>query len=206
MTATPHLASKPKQTRLPPAQRQAQLLDACLAVVSAEGFHGVTIERIADACGISRTVIYQQFGGLEAMLLALVDREADACLADVADASAEPIVDEASFIAVSTAGRETILRRPDGWRMLLAPPTGVPPEVYARLAEIRQQIRGFLVESINVLRPSASSHEVNLAAALFQVANEEGARLILEQPPLYTVEEVVKRDAAVFWALMQTLP
>ncbi len=61
--------------RMSAADRRAQLLDATRRVADAEGFGAVTIERIAAECGVTRTLIYQQFTSLGGLLEALVDRE-----------------------------------------------------------------------------------------------------------------------------------
>ncbi|MBO6636165.1 MAG: helix-turn-helix transcriptional regulator, partial [Parvibaculum sp.] len=56
-------------------KRRGQIMDVARDLADAEGFHAVTLDRVAETCGISRTVIYQQFGNLSGLLLAMVDRE-----------------------------------------------------------------------------------------------------------------------------------
>jgi len=52
MSATP---------RLPAARRRRQLLDTALAVFADRGFHGTSMNDIADAAGVTKPVLYQHF-------------------------------------------------------------------------------------------------------------------------------------------------
>ena len=53
------------------SDRREQILDITHAIVDAEGFHAATINRIATEAGVTRTVIYQQFGDLSRLFVAL---------------------------------------------------------------------------------------------------------------------------------------
>ena len=61
--------------RMTVEKRREQIMDAARDIANAEGFHAVTLDRVAEACGITRTLIYQQFGNLSGLLVAMVDRE-----------------------------------------------------------------------------------------------------------------------------------
>ena len=70
------MSTRPARTpRLPPEERRRQLLDAALEVLAEEGFDALTVEAVARRAGLTRPVIYDQFGDLDGLLLALVDRE-----------------------------------------------------------------------------------------------------------------------------------
>ena len=45
------------------------------------GFDAVTVEAVAARAGVTRPVIYDMFGDLEGLMLALIDREEVAALA-----------------------------------------------------------------------------------------------------------------------------
>src|SRR3954451_21530331 len=63
------------------AQRREQLLDVTKALVGERGFHDLSIEAIAKRAGITRPVIYAHFEDLDALLEAMLDREALRALA-----------------------------------------------------------------------------------------------------------------------------
>src|SRR5690348_13221458 len=67
----------PQRRRMAAEDRREQILDITHAIDDAEGFHAATLNRIATEAGVTRTVIYQQFGDLPRLLVALVDREAE---------------------------------------------------------------------------------------------------------------------------------
>src|SRR3954470_15810934 len=70
----PGVHTEPRR-RMTASDRREQILDVTHAIVDAEGFHAATLGRIATEAGVTRTVLYHQFGDLPALLVALVDRE-----------------------------------------------------------------------------------------------------------------------------------
>lgn len=69
------------------AQRREQtrqaLLDAAEEAFLARGFHGVSLEAIADAAGFSKGAVYGRFGGKDGLFLAVVERRFKRRLADL---------------------------------------------------------------------------------------------------------------------------
>jgi AcrR family transcriptional regulator len=63
-----------------------RVLDAAYAVVCAEGWRAVNMSRIAATVGISRQVLYKEFGAKQALGEALVQRETDRFIAGVISA------------------------------------------------------------------------------------------------------------------------
>src|SRR2546421_12093092 len=59
--------------RLPAARRRRQLLDVALGVFAANGFHGTSMEDVADAAGVTKPVLYQHFGSKRELYLELLD-------------------------------------------------------------------------------------------------------------------------------------
>jgi AcrR family transcriptional regulator len=56
-------------TRMPAAERRAQLLDVALSVFGEQGFHDTSMNDIADAAGVTKPVLYQHFGSKRALFL-----------------------------------------------------------------------------------------------------------------------------------------
>ncbi|GII54670.1 TetR family transcriptional regulator [Planotetraspora thailandica] len=54
--------------RTPTRNRRGEILDAAAALFAARGFHGVSIEDIGSAVGISGPGLYRHFSGKEALL------------------------------------------------------------------------------------------------------------------------------------------
>lgn len=79
--------------RLPRAQREQQMLDAAVGVFSRNGFHGSSMDDIAEVAMISKPMLYLYLGSKEELFAACIAREAqrfvDAVIAS-ADASLAP--------------------------------------------------------------------------------------------------------------------
>jgi AcrR family transcriptional regulator len=48
-------------SRLPAAARREQLLTVALTVFARDGFHGASMNDVADAAGVTKPVLYQHF-------------------------------------------------------------------------------------------------------------------------------------------------
>ncbi len=72
-------ADKPAPTRIQARNRQA-ILDAALAVFSAQGFRGATVDQIAEGAGLSKPNLLYYFASKEAVYLELLSRLLDSWL------------------------------------------------------------------------------------------------------------------------------
>ncbi|HEX4863098.1 MAG TPA: TetR/AcrR family transcriptional regulator [Acidimicrobiales bacterium] len=59
--------------RLPAAERRTQLMEVALERFAASGFHGTSMEEIADAAGVTKPVLYQHFSSKRKLYLELLD-------------------------------------------------------------------------------------------------------------------------------------
>ena len=59
-------------TRMPTADRRAQIRSVAARLFATSGFHGVTIEDIGTACGISGPAVYRHFPSKDALLADLL--------------------------------------------------------------------------------------------------------------------------------------
>jgi AcrR family transcriptional regulator len=174
--------------RLPAPERRRRLLDAALEVVDERGFHRLTVQAVARRAGVTRPVVYDLFGDLDGLLLALAEREEAAALATLA-----------SVIPDDPAGREpdellagaieaflvAVRRAPRTWRLVLRPPDGTPPALRERIAASRRrlaaQVAGLLTWGFERRGgPRGLDHEV--LARLLIAAAEDAARLVLAHP------------------------
>jgi AcrR family transcriptional regulator len=61
------------RTRLSAQQRRQQLLEVAGGLFAEHGFHGLSMEQLADAAGVSKPVLYQHFPSKQELYLALVN-------------------------------------------------------------------------------------------------------------------------------------
>lgn len=181
--------------RMSAADRRAQLLDATRRVADAEGFGAVTIERIAAECGVTRTLIYQQFTSLGGLLEALVDREfaraSHAFLRAVMPSSPDQ---QDRFMAAMAGVLRAVDEDPATWRMFLMPSEGGPPELYEKLAQGQALTRQYFAALFVSLSPETRLHaspDPELTIHLMHVIGDELVRLRLRDPQTYTVERLM---------------
>jgi AcrR family transcriptional regulator len=66
--------SSPKFSRLDPAQRREQILDAASALFAERPYDQVSVEDIANAAGVARGLVHHYFGGRNDVYVGLLER------------------------------------------------------------------------------------------------------------------------------------
>jgi AcrR family transcriptional regulator len=175
--------------------RREQLLDVALEVVVTEGFYAATIDRVARDAGVTRTLIYNQFGDLAGMVSALVDRETGRAMVGMLEALA-PMPDDLDFVEVGEALFRAMVaavaRAPPSGAILLNPPEGGPPELHERIAAGRAVARAAVQELLTSRLPDGVA-DPELAAHLHQLLGEELVRLHSRDPERYPVDRMIRQ-------------
>jgi AcrR family transcriptional regulator len=66
-------SDRSQTTRLPAPERRRQLLSVAMEVFAEKGFHGTSMNEVAEAAGVTKPVLYQHFASKEALYRELVD-------------------------------------------------------------------------------------------------------------------------------------
>lgn len=196
------------QRRMSGSDRRDQILDVARQIVLEDGFAAVTMKRLAENAGITRTVIYQQFGDLPSALVALVEREiareTASYLQSVATHSGGGV---AQFVGVMADLLNAAEANPSAWRLFLMPPEGGPAELYERFAEGRELVRGLLGESFKAAVKEGVmvlfDQDFELGVRSIYVVAENLLRLFLEDPKKYTRERVLAQVRVLSEALFR---
>jgi AcrR family transcriptional regulator len=175
---------------MPGPQRRDQILDACRTVIDTEGFAAATINRIAADCGVTRTVIYQQFVSHAGMLVALIDREWDRAAMGFAEGAGIPGTPHRTFREGVAGVLAAVDANPATWRLLLMPPEGGPPELFERIATARANVRAYLSERIQTPR-GRGVPDVELSARTLHAVLDEIVRLRLTDPAAYPTSRLL---------------
>lgn len=189
---------------MPAEDRREQILDITHAIVDAEGFHAATLNRIAAEAGVTRTVIYQQFGDLAGVFVALVDREAERAGTAFATAIAEnpePGEDEGAFEHAFAGVLRAADAHPATWRLFLFPPQGAPPELHARLAEAQAFVREYFKNVLLSINPDLP--DPDYTARILNAAGDELLRLRLTDPEAATHERLLAHARRLTPALLR---
>lgn len=196
---------------MPPEQRREQLIDAALGVILEHGYGGVSIEAIARGAGVTRPVVYDHFPNLPLLLHALVKREERYSL-DQLDQVVPPVPDESDGsdpidILAGAVRRflDTVMDRPETWRLILLPLEGTPSLVREHVeinrARIVERIEVFVRWAIERGQLPAEL-DVELAARAIRDLGEEAGRTVLTDPDRYTpdrYEAFVRSVLKLIW-------
>ncbi|WP_320671908.1 TetR/AcrR family transcriptional regulator [Patulibacter defluvii] len=178
--------------RMTAEDRREQILDIAHAIVAGEGFHAATLNRIAAEAGVTRTVLYQQFGDLAGVFVALVDREAERAgmqFAAAIAAAGEPDEDDGAFGRTFAGLLRAIDDHPATWRLFLTPPEGAPPALHQRMGDAQAIVREHLQEVLLTINPELPDPEYT--ARILHAAGAEMLRLRLTDPVEATHERIL---------------
>lgn len=62
-----------RRTRLPAAERRKQIVDAATAIIAARGFWGLSLQDVADTCGLTVNGVLHHVGSKDGLLVAVLD-------------------------------------------------------------------------------------------------------------------------------------
>jgi len=177
-----------QRVRLSAAHRRAQLLDVAGHLFPEYGFHGLSMEQLADAAGVSKPVLYQHFPSKRDLYLALV-HDAVAGMEEQVRTALEGTSDNRARVEGAIAAYFDFVedRR---FGLLLGAAELTDDDVRAAVEGAMSRVAGAvgaLIAEDAALSPRSAAF---LATALRGLATE-GARWWLEHP------EIDKREAVV---------
>ena len=177
--------------RMPREERREQLLDVGLGLVSARGFAGLTMEGVAREAKIAKPVVYDLFGNREELLHALLEREQERALSDVA--AAIPASLDGEPLELLTQSLVTVLEavrhHPDTWRLILLPAEGTPPAVRASVDLHRDRLVGQIEPMVAWgVGQLGLRLDPELTAETILALFENAIRLTLTKPDAYPPE------------------
>jgi AcrR family transcriptional regulator len=199
--------------RLPPEERRTQLLDAALGLIAQHGYDGVSMEAVAREAGVTKPVVYDLFPNRGELLRALLQREEERALRELATAipfppPADPDPDPDDVLVDGiVAYLNAVAANPNAWRLILLPTEGTPDEVRDHVdqgrAEVLRQLEALVAWGIE-RRGGPGDLDVELAAQGLMAVGEHGARLVLTDPAHYSPERIGAEARKLLSALART--
>lgn len=104
--------------RMPREARRRQLLTAAHQVFVARGFHGASMDEIAEVAEVSKPVLYQHFPGKRELYIALLDEHMDEFSTLLAEAIASTSDNKLRVEATIVAYYEFISRDSQAFRLI----------------------------------------------------------------------------------------
>jgi AcrR family transcriptional regulator len=184
--------------------REAQMVAAAEKLFSERGYHGVSMDEIAAASGISKPMLYDYFGSKEGLLLACVERARGRLFEEIAVAvrgASEP--EQAlragveAFIAFADQQRATwVVLFGEGGRFGETA-AGIRAEQSGLIAQLLRELPGWTSE------PDAE--QLDAIAHVFVGAAEAVAFWAVDHPEV-PLERVADHLMAVLWPVVRDLP
>jgi AcrR family transcriptional regulator len=185
-------------------ERREQLLDATREIAAERGFHEISIDAVAKRAGITRPVVYGHFGDLEGLLEALVDREGERAVGQLAAVLPNEFPSGDRIESLLTALRgylEAVRAQPVTWSLVLMPPEGAPEAMRQRIADGRAAVVGQLAIAMSPgFGPGRETPDPELTARSVSEYADAMARLVLTEPDKYTVDRIIDHTR---WLLEQ---
>jgi AcrR family transcriptional regulator len=116
MAAAPD--TRPTRRRLSAPDRRAAILDSALEVFSGRGYHGASIDEIAQEGGISKALIYEHFPSKRDLHASLLERHVQEIFERLAESAATPDPGEVRLRAGVDAFFEWVETHPRAFRLL----------------------------------------------------------------------------------------
>ncbi|MFD3748110.1 TetR/AcrR family transcriptional regulator [Nocardia sp. NPDC058633] len=182
--------------RLPPRERRAQLLDAAFAVLGRMELHELSMEAVAQEAGVGKPVLYTVFKTRAELVEALLERERERGLEQIADTLPQDLLDTDPLAAASATVEAFVgvaLENPTRWRLILATPASAPDEYRAALRASRTDIlerAESLVRMGISLSPRWSDMDAPLLANSTLTVAEMLGRLAVSEPGEYPRERL----------------
>ena len=197
-------SAKPRRyaPRMPPEQRREQLLDATVALIAQRGYESVSMEGIARRAGVTKPVVYDLFGSLADLLEALLEREEERALAQLAELLPAP-AEDADPAQVVVDGLDAFLRaietRPDAWRLSLMPLEAQPGIVREHVERDRTAVAKQLGSIVRwgIERLEVPISDVELLVETIIVLAEQAGRQHLADPQRYPRERFTAFTASL---------
>ncbi len=183
--------------RLSAPARREQILDVALDVFANAGFHGASMNDIAEAAGVTKPVLYQHFDSKRHLYQALIEEVGNRLRTNIDKATAEATDGKSQTELGFRAYFRWVADDHDGFRLLFGSGS-------RRDDEFNDAIRKITAESARAVAPLIAvdideSHRETLAHAIVGLAEGASRRLVgLGQD--FDPDAIAAEVSALAWA------
>jgi AcrR family transcriptional regulator len=188
--------------RLPATARREQILDVALDVFAASGFHGASMNDIAEAAGVTKPVLYQHFDSKRDLYKALLDEVGNRLLDSIAKATAEATDGKSQTDLGFRAYFRWVADDHAAFRLLFGSGTANDDEFTQSVAKITASAAEATAPLIAV--DISESTRRTLAHALVGMA-EGASRRLVELGDEFDPDQIADEVSALAWAGLRAL-
>jgi AcrR family transcriptional regulator len=183
--------------RLTANARREQILDVALEVFATAGFHGASMNEVAEAVGVTKPVLYQHFDSKRDLYQALIDEVGNRLIASIAKATAEATDGKSQTELGFQAYFRWVSQDHDAFRFLFGSGTRRDDEFNTAVQRINAEAAEAVAPLIAV--DIDEGHRRMLAHGIVGLA-EGASRLLVELGDDFDADEVAREVSALAWA------
>jgi AcrR family transcriptional regulator len=192
--------------RLPREQRRQQVLAAALDVFSSVGFHGASMDEIAERAGVSKPVLYQHFPGKLDLYLALLDAGLDDLMA-AARLALTGTTDNATRVRAMVNAYFTFVEEPGGaFRLVFESDLSNEPGVRQRVDAADLALAGLSAAVIAEDTGLSEDEALLLASGMQGMVQVAARRWLREGAPSVPREEAAELISSLAWRGISGFP
>lgn len=153
--------------------QRAAILGAAAKLFAQKGFHNASMSALAEACGISKPLLYHYYRDKEHMLFDIADSYIDRLLAIIARVEADGLDDEAHFRELVTRFMEEYEHAHDQHIVIVQDVKFLSPEQAAQVAQKQRRVVSAFVAAITRIEPDLKRRNLErpVAMILFGMIN-----------------------------------
>lgn len=189
-------------SRLPATARREQILDVALDVFASSGFHGASMNDIAEAAGVTKPVLYQHFDSKRDLYKSLLDEVGLRLLDSIAKATAEATDGKSQTDLGFRAYFRWVSDDHAGFRLLFGSGTSNDEEFVESVAKITASAAEATAPLIAVDIPESTRR--TLAHALVGMA-EGASRRLVELGDAFDPDQIADEVSTLAWAGLRAL-
>jgi AcrR family transcriptional regulator len=184
-------------SRLSAPARREQILDVALEVFGRAGYHGASMNDVADAAGVTKPVLYQHFDSKRELFRALLEEVGNRMLSAIAKATADAPDGKSQTQRGFRAYFRWVAEDRDEFKLLYSSGT-------RRDDEFRDTIRRITDQAASAIAPLIAvdidpEHRRTVAHALVGLA-EGASRRLVELEENFDPDEVARQVSDLAWA------
>ena len=188
--------------RLPATARREQILEVALDVFATAGFHGASMNDIAEAAGVTKPVLYQHFDSKRDLYRALLNDVGARLLESIAKATAEASDGKHQTELGFRAYFRWVADDHDSFRLLFGPGTSSDDEFARVIERINAEAAAATAPLIDVDLPDET--RTTLAYALVGLA-EGASRQLVNRGGDFDPDETAREVSTLAWAGLRAL-
>jgi len=157
MTVDQRAAKPPAQTRR--RSRRDEILEIAVGLFASRGYHGVSMDDIGAAAGVTGPALYHHFAGKEAMLAAALIPVSELLLAGGRKRTAENPEPRAALAALVDFHVDFALNHPEVITLQLHELDRIPEEPRRQIRRLQRLYVEEWVTTLSTLRPELDANE-----------------------------------------------